>query len=523
VLAGLALTACSENAVVPSGIKPGEALLAKAAGGADEQYVIIGSGGKLPSDLTARVAAAGGTLLRTHEEIGVAVARGGASLGTGALGGGIDAVVPDMLIEQQAPTRVVDLDDRQMAIGEGGIDAQVVGDPNTNGFYFLQWGPKAVNAPEAWAAGHRGANVRVAILDGGLHHLHSDLVGKVDVAKSTSFACARPPQPPPPVQPPPPAPPVPPTPWPGPPETCKSLTTFNSDHGTFWHGTHVAGIVAAADNTIGVIGIAPDATLIGVKVLDGGTGWFSWAIDGIMYAARPLSEGGAGAHVINMSLGALVDKGKPGNSSDGLRALLKAIDRATSYAWDRGVTVVAAAGNEETNLDDRRYVSLPAQNTKVISVAATAPLAWAYGANNPAHPLATEFWRQASYTNSGKAGVDLAAPGGDFAHPTNELCTVFRTPTTGTRTNCWVFDMYLSTSRGSLATNAGGYSWAAGTSMASPVTAGIAALIIRQSGGTLTPAGVKAKLQQGATDLGKSGNDEVYGHGWVNALGSVSR
>ena len=178
------------------------------------------------------------------------------------------------------------------------------------------------------------------------------------------------------------------------------------------------------------------------------------------------------------------------------------------------MTVIAAAGNESKNLDNRRYLSLPAQSNKVISVAATGPEGWAYGNL----PYSNDFARQASYTNSGKAGVDLAAPGGDFAYPTNEACTVFVPGSTslGIRNACWVFDMYLSLSRT-------GYSWAAGTSMASPVTVGVAALVIGKYNGIITPAGVRAKLQQGALDLGKPGNDEVYGAGFVNAARAVAQ
>ena len=177
---------------------------------------------------------------------------------------------------------------------------------------------------------------------------------------------------------------------------------------------------------------------------------------------------------------------------------------AAVWANAQGTTVIAAAGNDGVSLDENKFdVSLPAMSSRIIAVAATGPFGWAYGN--------TEFARQASYTTFGKAVVDLAAPGGDFAWPTNELCTV-----AGQTIPCWAFDMYLSTSRA-------GYTWAAGTSMASPVTAGIAALIIQANGGRLDPAQVRAKLQQGAVDLGKPGFDATYGHGFVNAFASVQR
>jgi lantibiotic leader peptide-processing serine protease len=207
-----------------------------------------------------------------------------------------------------------------------------------------------VQAPEAWNAGFTGQGVRVAVLDGGLYGAHEDLAANVDVSASASFVPGQ---------------------------------AWNFDTGTFWHGTHVAGIIGAAANTVGVIGIAPRSTLIGVKVLHSGSGQFSWVIEGIMYVAMPVSEGEAGAQVINMSLGAVIPSGH-GNVDPALKQavkeLVQAIDMATTYAWDRGVTVVAAAGNSAINFDSSKdVVVVPSSNARVISVAATAPLGWAYG------------------------------------------------------------------------------------------------------------------------------------------------
>jgi subtilisin family serine protease len=290
---------------------------------------------------------------------------------------------------------------------------------------------------------------------------------------------------------------------------------YNNDVGTFWHGTHVAGIVAAAANGIGTVGIAPEATLVGVKVLHNGSGSFEWVMNGLLYAARPLNQGGAGANVINMSLGAAINYRDSWGSKpfrDAFRDLVTAWDRATGWAYQQDVTVIVAAGNGGRNLDEQKEIfMLPAQSQHAISVSATGPHGWALGQTN--------FHRPAYYTDHGKSLVDLAAPGGTIGlfliDGVNAFC-----PFGGTLQFCETFDLILSTSRGAGASNTS-YSWAQGTSMAAPAVAGVAALVIQKSGGRANPAQVRTALQRGAIDHGKPGKDEYYGHGWVNALRSV--
>src|SRR5438309_1085558 len=282
-------------------------------------------------------------------------------------------------------------------------------------FRPLQWAPDAVSAPAAWTTGAIGAGARVAIVDGGIRDTHIDIAPELDVAHSRSFVPGRP---------------------------------FNFDQrvnpapggcglpDTFWPGTPVAGIVAAPANNLGTVGIAPGATIIGVKVLHCGSGFFSWVIQGIYYAATPIAEGGAGADVINMSLGAqFVRQGR------GAAQLAVALGKATTYAYQRGVTVVAALGNEATDLDHTaNVVFLPAMSPHVLAVSATGPVGFALGATN--------YDRPASYTNYGQSAVDFAAGGGDFALPGNALCSVPRNPSGSVTTACWVFDLVIAPCRG---------------------------------------------------------------------------
>jgi lantibiotic leader peptide-processing serine protease len=494
LIASYTLTACFGEARAPTGITPpSDALLNTSGSASGNRYIVVGANNRLPSDLAARVAAAGGTLVKSHAQIGVAVVTGDATVAAAVAGiSGVEAVARNLVFEQPAPRGVVNLAD---------VTADVASTADNDRFYPLQWAPGAVKAPEAWSAtpmGYRGAGVRVAILDGGLFDAHLDLVGGVDVERSKSFACLPPPST-------------------DPPGTACTPTPFNSDVGNFWHGTHVAGIVGARDNAIGVVGIAPSATLIGVKVLHNGDGTFEWLVDGIMYAATPIAEGGAGAQIINMSLGALIPIRPPeANTPELLKQywrevwdLYKVVSRATAYALSRGVLPIASAGNDGLRLG-REQVAFPVNNFGVVGVAATAPFGWAASGN-------TEFHGKASYTNFG-LGIDFAAPGGDADYDPagTEICTVnTASPVIPITAPCWVFDMYLSTSRE-------GYSWAAGTSMASPVVAGVAALIIEKYGRLMTPAGVVSRLNSGATDYGTRGWDAVYGGGFVNAKKSLN-
>ncbi|MET0395248.1 MAG: S8 family serine peptidase [Longimicrobiaceae bacterium] len=471
-LAGAAtLAACSGDLAGPAA--PGTPPVLS-QGERTGRFLILAAAESLPHDLAAQVQAAGGTLERAYPELGVAVASSAAP-GFRALAGriaGVASVTPDVAAQWASPGKEVALD---AAPALPPVRAAVASLADDEPFYGFQWAPAAVHAPEAWNAGYTGRGVRVAILDGGLFADHPDLSANVDRAASRSFI-------------------------PG--------FAYDQDVGTFWHGTHVAGIVGAADNGIGVVGIAPGATLIGVKVLHSNVGDFDGIIAGIYYAATPRDRGGAGADVINMSLNLAVDgKTEDEEYRDAVKELEKSVDRATRYAHRQGATLISSAGNDGRNFDEAKgWINVPATASHVIGVSSTAPLGWAYGAS--------DYSRPASYTNYGKSLVDLAAPGGDFAYSGTEFCRV-----SFSHRQCWVYDMVMSTTRGTSA--AGGYDWRTGTSMAAPVVAGIAALVIEAGGGRMAPAQVEAALKRGAVDLGKPGNDEFYGHGWVNAYRSV--
>ncbi|HMH55459.1 MAG TPA: S8 family serine peptidase [Gemmatimonadales bacterium] len=445
VAAGLVLAACSEqNSTAPNEAPP----LAAASSQKTPSYVISYSAAKA-GDLSQAIERAGGKARKVFPAAGLATALSS------------DAAFADRL--RSAPgVKAVSRDTVVLWVPRERVISASIGDDEP--FFADQWSDRAVHAPEAWDAGATGRGARVAVLDGGLNNTHIDLKGNVDVAHSASF-------------------------FPG--------LAFNQDEDPdhFSHATHVAGIIAAQNDQKGTIGIAPNATIIGVKVLHQGSGSFGQVIEGIVYAATPVKENGGGADIINMSLGLTVSSG----SDSKLQGLIDALNQATTYAHDRGVLVVASAGNGDKqgrgiDHDLGNWTTLPAQSAHVLGVSALGPVGFATGATN--------FDRLASYSNFGLSIIDFSGPGGDFV--------LF--PADG-----WFLDMVLSPA--SLPEN-NGYFFAAGTSMSAPAVAAVAALIVGEKG-RMSPDALEALLASGSDDLGATGTDPVYGKGRVNAFKAV--
>lgn len=475
VVAGAALlmVACGDDSSQPLSPQDTElAFSASVSAEAPETFLMIARSRSLPRNLEAQVSAFGGKLVRTVPEIGLAVVEADASGFRSRASGisGIRSVVPDYSV------RLLDPEWEERA-----VSVEQVENPPFSGsdqFLFdLQWGHAAIEAPLAWTTGARGAGVRVAVLDTGILPTHVDLAPNVNTDLSTSFV-------------------------PG--------ETFDSPPGS--HGTHVSGTIAAADVPGGgVIGVAPEAEIVAVKVLSAVTGDASFAglAEGLVYAAN------IGSDIINMSLGARVMRSGAAFiggewvevPAEDVAAIILLTQRAVTFASQAGVTIISSAGNLGTHRNfTRDVVVLPADLPGVISVSATGPMGWALD-------FETDLDRLASYSEHGKARIDFAAPGGDFVLPGNDPCTV------GIVLQfCWVFDLVMSTS---VVQGGQGWAWNAGTSMASPHVAGVAALIIGEHGGAMHPAQVEAQLRRSADDLGKPGKNDEHGHGRVNAARAV--
>ncbi|MCO4250828.1 S8 family peptidase [Pseudarthrobacter raffinosi] len=223
---------------------------------------------------------------------------------------------------------------------------------------------------------------------------------------------------------------------------CGQSTAGNSS----WHGTHVAGTVAAVTgNATGVAGVAPNAKVVPVRVLAKCGGSLSDIADAIIWSAGGTVPGipanANPATVINMSLG-------------GSGACGSTYQAAINSAVSRGATVVVAAGNSNQDASGFR----PANCNSVVSVAAS----------NPSGSLSY-------YSNYGST-VDLTAPGGDVRVAGGGILSTINT---GTSTP-----------------GSAGYASYQGTSMAAPHVAGLAALMKSKSS-TLTPAQVESTLKQG--------------------------
>jgi len=326
-------------------------------------------------------------------------------------------------------------------------------------FYSYQWHYPLINLPDAWDITTGSSDVVVAVVDTGVLFDHPDLTGQllagydfissVDVALDGDKVDADPDDP---------------------------GDENNVDGTSSFHGTHVAGTIAAAtNNSLGVAGVSWQTRIMPLRVLGHGGGSSYDVIQAVKYASG-LSTAYAGIRldqpvdVINLSLG--------GESPSGLEEIV------FEQARDQGVIIIAAAGNDGT---DKQFY--PAAYDSVISVNAV-----------------TIDKERASYSCYGNT-IDVAAPGGS-----------------ATDVNA---DGYADGILSTLGDDSGSeismnYVFAMGTSMAASHVSGVVALM-KALYPALTPDEFDALLEGGflTQDLGDTGRDDQFGWGLIDAYQAV--
>ena len=533
--------------------------------GAQKHYVVLYEANASPAAAKAAIDKAGGRLLRVNTRVGVAtvVSANPNFLGRATSSVAIEGVARDRAIGT-APTREpkfsVELM-RELRAATNARKHDSAGDKSRRGgngeepLAPLQWDMKMIHATAdgSYEKEKGNKNVLVGIIDTGVDGTHPDIAPNFSQSLSRNFTtdiplvdgpCADEPD-----------------------HSCSDPADVDENS----HGTHVASTIGSPINNLGMAGVAPKVTLVNLRAgQDSGYFFLQPSVDALTYA------GDNGIDVVNMSY--FIDpwlfncRSNPADSpveQAEQRTIIEATQRALDYAHLHGVTLIAAAGNDHTNLAqvtsdgispdfppgtervrtvDNNCLILPGQGNNVIGVSAVGPSK-----------------AKADYSNWGYDKITVAAPGGYFRDP----------PWTAANPNAGVPNLILAAYPKNVADELGDlnpdgtpnnpfvirdcrgstcayYQYIQGTSMASPHAVGVAALIVSKFGHRsdrgigLNPLLTQAYLEASATDTpcptpnpfsyadkgrpasytafceGTPVYNGFYGHGIVDALTAVS-
>ncbi|MPY41999.1 S8 family serine peptidase [Streptomyces phyllanthi] len=434
-------------------------------------YVVNVSPGHGPSGRVKKaITQAGGTIVTSYDRIGVIVVHSSnaefateirAVRGVQSAGATRTAPLPAQSTGDLGTPKVLSAEEVANAEAEAGAGQEPL-EP-------LQWDLPAIKADKAHEKSLGSRDVTVAVIDTGVDDTHPDIAPNFD--REASVNCVT-----------------------GKPDTADGAWRPSASESA--HGTHVAGEIAAARNGVGMTGVAPGVKVSGIKVSTTAGYFYTEAVVcGFVWAAEH------GVDVTNNSYYTDPWYFNCKNDPD-QKALVEAVTRASRYAERKGAVNVAAAGNENYDLaadeitdpsspndstpsdrvvDPSKCLDVPTQLPGVVTVAST-------GAKGI----------KSSFSNHGLGVIDIAAPGGDS--------TRYQTPAPPATSG-----LILGTLPG------GRWGYMAGTSMASPHVAGVAALI-KSTRPYAPPALVKALLYAEADATPCTDPYDIDGDGKVDAV-----
>lgn len=426
---------------------------------ADGRYVILMKGNKIAKNLEANIEAAGGTLVRTIPQVGIAIATSpNENFAAAALN--IKGVANAGLVGAWSLPNTTD---KNVALPEAG--------PTANDFFFNNgwlWGIDRVHAEDAWANGHTGSHATVvAVIDTGVAWNHPDLAPNMVDAQCFTSAAAMP---------------------------CNPYPSLSD------HGTHVAGTVAGAFDGAGIVGVAPETGIASYNVFEYIPGCGNCAYSDSRWMAM-IDAADNGYQVLSMSLGGYVGFGGPG--SNGTAAYVQAEKKVANYVKQQGSLMVASAGNGGVDLNGG-LMHVPGDIPQMMNVSATGLQYY------PFYPAPGTYDILAFYSNYG-AAVDIAGPGGDCG-----TITGCGDPDSGYAWSdylIWSTIAFVDPTCAATYDCPLGYGGKGGTSMATPHVSGVAALVFDANPGFM-PGEVKEILKESAEDIGSR---QSFGAGMVRA------
>jgi lantibiotic leader peptide-processing serine protease len=497
------------------------AALVLASSASAARYVIVYQRQAVPADAEERIARAGGRLIAEYNAIGVAVAESDNELFRTLL-------LRDRRVAGAAASEPAELGNAESVEAEGPPPGDLPNAPATDAdtFSSLQWNMERIRAPQAHTITGGSPAVVAGVIDTGIDPTHPNLDDNIDAANSVSCVGGAPNQ---------------------------SPAAWDDDSG---HGTHVAGIIAAESNGIGVVGVAPRVKVAAIKAsLRVGTRdifrpeavvcalmWAGGA--GFDLPSGPDIPGTVGPRVDVANNSYTVDQELITDPLDFFchndpddQDVITAVKRATRFALSRGVTLAASAGNNNLDLAHpplgNECLRLPSELSGVITVSSTRRT---QSGSEQEGNLADQ---KSSFSNYGVGVIDVAAPGGEVPP--------FSPPPTEFILSTWPGKFFAATLlcdpvQTPCPVNAAGvayYRFMAGSSMSAAHVSGVAALVISRFGdadtpqnGKLRPGQVAAIIEQTAdptpcppdptTCQGGEGYNGWFGHGRVNAFRAVT-